>query len=94
MSFATTPTLIGVRPSLSKTWHQHFTFLTEEASGYLKDYLEQRLREGEKITAASAAVTAKLPRKPLIRTMNLSGMIRLPIKGGFTLAALRVEGVL
>ena len=46
VSFEKIPTMIVVRWNLSKGRHQYFTFLTEEGCGYVKDYLEERLRAG------------------------------------------------
>ena len=68
------------RASLSKARHQYFTFLTDEASGYLKDYLEERLRDGDKLTPDSAVVTPKFAKKDFVRTVNIGDMIRLPIR--------------
>jgi transposase len=36
------PTMVIVRPELSKAGHQYFTFLSEEGCEYLKDYSEER----------------------------------------------------
>ena len=80
ISFEKTPTMIIIRPSLSKARQQYFTFLTEEACGYLKDYLKERLQNGEKLTPESAVVTPKFASKPFIRTVNVGDMIRLPIR--------------
>jgi hypothetical protein len=81
ISFEKMPTMIIIRPSLSKARHQYFTFLTEEACGYLKDYLDERLLDGEKLTPDSAIVTPRFAQKPFIRTVNVGDMIRLPIRG-------------
>ncbi|MEM1586705.1 MAG: hypothetical protein QXX99_00390 [Candidatus Bathyarchaeia archaeon] len=43
-------TMVIVRLELSKAGHQHFTFLSEEGCEYLKDYLEERIKGGEKLT--------------------------------------------
>lgn len=78
--FETIPAMVTVRPSLSKARHQYFTFLTEEGFGYLKDYLEERVRTGEKLAPDAAIIRPKLAKKPFIRTVNIGDMIRLPIR--------------
>ena len=47
--FKKIPTCVIVRKNLSKAGHQYLTFLTAEACKYLKEYLEQRMREGEEL---------------------------------------------
>lgn len=80
VSFEKIPAMVVVRSALSKARHQYFTFLTEEACGYLKDYLEERLREGEQLTPDSAIVKPKFAQKPFIRTVNIGDMMRLAIR--------------
>ncbi|MEM3385587.1 MAG: site-specific integrase [Nitrososphaeria archaeon] len=50
VGFRRVPTMVIVRPSLSKARHQYFTFLSEEGCEYLKDYLETRIRGGEDVS--------------------------------------------
>jgi hypothetical protein len=76
VEFAKLPTIVVVRRELSKAGHQYFTFLSEEGCGYVKDYLETRMRENEKITVDSAIVTPKLRMKPFIRATNVGDAIR------------------
>ena len=54
VEYEETPTKIMVRRELSKAGHQYFTFLGQEGCRYLKEYLEQRIRQGEKIKPNSA----------------------------------------
>src|SRR4030042_6996458 len=56
VDFDQKPTLVIVRQELSKAGHRYFTFLCEEGVDYLKDYLEERVREGEEISTESAVV--------------------------------------
>jgi len=78
------PTLVVVRKELSKAGHQYFSFLTEEGCGYLKDYLEARMRDGEKLDKNSPIVTPKQRMKPFIRSTNVGDVIRAGIrKAGF-----------
>jgi len=82
--FEQTPTLVVVRRELSKAGHQYFTFLGEEGCDYLKDYLEERIRDGEEITSNSPTITPKLRMKPFIRDVNIGDMIRAALrKAGF-----------
>jgi len=80
VSFEKIPTMVVVRSALSKARHQYFTFLAEEACSYLKDYLEERLRDGEQLTPDSAIVKPKVAQKPFIRTVNIGDMMRLAIR--------------
>jgi len=81
VSFEKVPTMLVVRPSLSKARHQYFTFSSEEGCGYLKDYLEERLRGGEELTADSAIITPRFAEKTFIRAVNISDLIRSAIRG-------------
>jgi hypothetical protein len=82
--FEKVPTMVVVRKELSKAGHQYFTFLGEEGCEYLKDYLESRLKEGEKLTPDSPILTPKVAPKPFIRSTNIGDMIRTAIrKTGF-----------
>ncbi|MEM2868166.1 MAG: hypothetical protein QXR84_06770, partial [Candidatus Bathyarchaeia archaeon] len=65
------PTMVIVRPELSKAGHQYFTFLSEEGCEYLKDYLEERIKGGEKLTPNSPVIRPKVAPKPFIRTVNI-----------------------
>jgi len=79
------PTQIVVRPPLSKARHQYFTFLNAEGCQYLKEYLESRLRSGEKLTPDSPLIRNVFRRKnEFIRTMKVSFNIKQAIlKAGF-----------
>lgn len=82
--FLKVPAMVIVRRELSKGGHQYFTFLTEEACGYLKDYLDLRMREEEELGPDSAVVTPKQRTKSFIRTSNIGNAIRNSIrKAGF-----------
>jgi len=83
--FKQVPALVNVRKELSKAGHQYFTFLSEEGCEYLKDYLEERIREGEEITRDSPIITPKLRMKPFIRAVNIGDVIRGAIRSaGFS----------
>jgi len=85
VEFERTPTMVVVRPELSKGGHQYFTFLSEEGCEYLKDYLEERMLEGEELTVDSSIIRPKVAKKPFIRSVNIGDMIREAIrKAGFS----------
>jgi hypothetical protein len=74
--FSAIPALVFVRKELSKAGHQYFTFLSEEGCEYLKDYLQERLREEENLNPVSPIITPKQKMKPFIRTINIGDVIR------------------
>jgi hypothetical protein len=80
VTFSTVPTLVIVRRELSKAGHQYFTFLSEEGCEYLKDYLEERMREGEDLALTSPMITPKQKMKPFIRTINIGDIMRGAIR--------------
>ncbi len=80
VTFVRKPTMLVVRRELSKAGHQYFTFLSEEGCGYLQDYLEERLREGEKLSPKSPVITPKLKMKPFIRSTNIGDNIRVALR--------------
>lgn len=80
VTFDKKPTMIIVRGELSKAKHQYFSFLTEEGCEYVKDYLEERMREGEVLNAKSPIITPKLKMKSFIRTINIGDNIRIAMR--------------
>jgi len=52
------PLKITVRPELSKISRPYLTFLCDEGAHHLKNYLEYRLRKGEKIKPSSPVVSS------------------------------------
>jgi len=84
VEFEKVPTIIRVRPELSKKGHEYITFLSAEGCEYLKEYLEMRIRKGEELTEDSAIITPKSAKKQFISTTNIGDIIRKPIrKAGF-----------
>jgi len=84
VEFEQIPTKIVVRPELSKTRHQYFTFLSDEGCEYIKAYLEERMLQGESLRHDSSIITPKQGMKPFIRTVNIGDTIRKAIrKAGF-----------
>jgi hypothetical protein len=80
VEFEQMPTIVFVKKELSKAGHQYFSFLSEEGCGYLKDYLEMRMRSGEKLGRDSPIVTPKQRMKPFIRSTNVGDVIREGIR--------------
>jgi len=58
VEFNRIPTMVIVRPTLSKTRRKYFTFLTKEGCEYLKAYLEKRMAEGENLTHETPVIVA------------------------------------
>jgi len=79
VSFEVIPTMVVVRPPLSKVKHRYFTFLPEEGCTYLAEYLESRIRDGEELTPDSPVIGHKVSGRavnPFIRTVKLGDLIR------------------
>ena len=88
VNFKKIPAVINIRSELSKTKKFYFSFLSDEACSYLKTYIEERIRSGEKITKDSPLIVASKfkIRNGFIRTVNISDTIRMPIRrAGFDL---------
>lgn len=81
IEFEETPMKIMVRNELSKAGHRYFTFLSEEGCEYLEDYLEERLRGGEKLTKKSSILRPKTAAKQFISTTKVADAIRKAIRG-------------
>jgi len=79
VSFDKIPTMIIVRAGLSKTRHKYFTFLINEGCTYLKEYLEERLRQGEQLKPESPLIAHERPRattRKFVMTRKISHLIR------------------
>jgi len=49
VEFTKVPTMLIVRKSLSKAKHQYFTFVPQQTITYIQEYLEDRVKQGEKL---------------------------------------------
>jgi len=81
--FGRAPTMIVVRPALSKTRHKYFTFLIDEGCTYLKEYLEERLRTGEQLEPESPLIAHERPRastRKFLMTRKISHLIRMTMR--------------
>ena len=74
------PTLIVVRIESSKTRTEYVTFLNEEGCLAVKDYLEQRMQGGEKLTANSPILVPRNRKPDHITTHAVEGTIRTAIR--------------
>ncbi len=85
VEFDEIPTVVVVKPELSKAGHKYITFLSEEGCDYLKEYLEERMRNGEKLSKRSSILKPKTAAKQFISTTNIGDTIRHAIrKAGFS----------
>ena len=50
IQFDKTPSMVMVKNKLSKARHQYFSFIGEEGATYIKEYLEERRKQGEELT--------------------------------------------
>jgi hypothetical protein len=88
VEFTRVPAMVLVRPSLNKSNHQYFTFLSREGCDYLATYLELRLSEGEKLSLetpliASKSSYARSKEPSFMTTKNISRIIRLAMRPRF-----------
>jgi len=80
LAFETVPTFIIVRPELSKTRRQYFTFLSEEGCEYMVEYLKERRQNGEALTDDSDVIAPKVRTKAFIRSINIGDGVRKAIR--------------
>ena len=79
VTFEKKPTMVVVRSNLSKAKHKYFTFLSAEGCTYLKEYLEERIRNGEELKPESPLIAherKEFASKPFILTRKITHFIR------------------
>lgn len=83
VEFTRVPTMIIVRPSLSKVNHRYFTFLPKEGCDHLVAYLNKRLSDGDKLAPEAAVIANKRGYRNVeklesqfMTTRNVSRIIR------------------
>jgi integrase len=81
VEFVRVPTIVRIRPELSKNSTGYVSFLSEEGCDYIKQYLEDRLRAGENLGPDSDLIHPDRARKRFIRTLNIGDTIRTAIRG-------------
>ncbi|MHB1932401.1 MAG: site-specific integrase, partial [Thermoplasmata archaeon] len=74
--FEKVPGRVRVRTTSSKAKHQYLTFLGEEGCGYLAQYLEQRVAQGEVIGPESSVAHPRYSDKEFVRALNISAKVR------------------
>jgi hypothetical protein len=79
VNFEKIPTIVIVRPTLSKAKHKYFTFLSNEGCTYLKEYLEERIRSGEELNPLSPLISHErkaTAQKKFMVTRKITHLIR------------------
>ncbi len=66
IEFDKIPLMVNVKSMLSKARHQYFSFLGEEGTTYIKEYLEERKRQGEQLEYDSPLLQLD-PKKEYVR---------------------------
>ncbi len=80
VTFAKIPAMVVVRPELSKSHRRYFSFLGPEAADYVKAYLEERLRDGDKLTDDCDVIAPTWHAKSFLTTVNVGDAIRKAIR--------------
>lgn len=87
VEFTKIPTLVSVRPSLSKTNHKYLTFLPKEACDHLTAYLDNRLSVDERLTFDAPVIAKKSGFEgnatAFMTTRNVSRIIRKAMRPRF-----------
>jgi hypothetical protein len=84
IEFEKVPTVINVKSLLSKARHRYFTFIGDEGVTYIREYLEERIKQGENLTPESPLLQfdGNRPTKnQFLRTTLLTRDIREAIRG-------------
>jgi len=74
------PAQVVVRPELSKSGRRYFTFLGPEATDYVKAYLEERMRDGERLKEESDIIAPAWSAKAFLTSINVSDAVRKAIR--------------
>ena len=87
IKFSHLPAMLLVRKGLSKARHQYFTFIPQQATTYIREYLEERVKNGEKLTEDSPLLgfdPRGLKKNKFLRTTLVTRDIKEAIrKAGF-----------
>lgn len=87
VEFTKIPTLVSIRPSLSKANHKYLTFLPKEGCDHLTAYLNNRLSEAEKLTLDAPVIAKKSGFEgnstAFMTTRNVSRIIRKAMRPRF-----------
>ena len=81
IAYKKVPTMIIVRPTLSKAGHRYFTFLSSEGCDYFKEYLESRMSNGERFTEKSPVISPyRSTEKSFLYATKVGDLIRTGIR--------------
>lgn len=84
VKFSKIPTKVEVKNRLSKARHRYFSFIGEEGVTYIKEYLEERKKQGEKLTEESPLLQFDprgIRKNKFLRTTLITRDIRDAIEG-------------
>ena len=84
IDFEKVPVMVSVKSMLSKAKNQYFSFIGEEGATYIKEYLEERRRQGEELDYDSPLLQfeeGKVRKNPFLRTTLITRDIRDAIQG-------------
>jgi len=88
IKFTQMPTMLLVRRGLSKARHQYFTFVPEQTITYMTDYLQRRVKAGERLSGNSPLLgfdPRGLKKNKFLRTTLVTRDIKEAIlKAGFS----------
>ena len=82
VNFEKLPALMIVRAELSKSHKRYYTFIGPQSAKYLKEYLNQRIQEGEKLNAKSPVIRPdpNMSRLQEPKTFMMSTIVEREIK--------------
>ncbi|MGI0054648.1 MAG: site-specific integrase [Thermoplasmata archaeon] len=84
VEFEQIPAMVRVRGELSKNGSSYFAFIGKEGVRYLAEYLEQRIREGEKVGPSTDVLHPVWAPKLFLRSVKVSEGVKTAIvKAGF-----------
>ena len=84
VKFSKVPIKVEVKNRLSKARHRYFSFIGEEGVTYIKEYLEERKKQGEKLTEESPLLQFDprgIRKNKFLRTTLITRDIRDAIEG-------------
>ena len=81
-SFEKLPALMVVRAELSKSNKRYYTFIGPQSAKYLKEYLNQRIQEGERLDAKSQVIRpdTNMSRLEEPKTFMMSTIVEREVK--------------
>jgi hypothetical protein len=88
IEFEKIPTILLVRRALSKARRPYFAFVSSEAITYIQEHIQERVKQGEKLTAESALLAFDprgIRKNEFLRTTLVTRDVKEAIlKAGFT----------